>query len=150
MGARRFCGETVSDGARKCQKCGEPQGWGVWPMGMLLRYVPLASVAVAGISLTFACLESQAARRAKAGEEQAVARQVVAEDAVMELARELPARTRDRVLGRLELAPDTTLQQLEKQAREDPEDVSIQRKAVLSRALREPNQVGGVRRRREP
>lgn len=150
MGACKFCGETVSDGARKCQKCGEPQGWGVWPMGMLLRYVPLASVAVAGISLTFACLESQAARRAEAGEEQAVMQKVVAEEAVMELARELPGPTRDRVLERLELAPGTTVEQLEKQTREDPEDVTLQRKAVLFRALREPDEVGSFRRRPEP
>jgi hypothetical protein len=119
-------------------------------MGMLLRYVPLASVAVAGISLTFACLESQAARRAEAGEERALMQKVVAEEAVMELAQELPGPTRDRVLERLELAPGTTVEQLERQTREDPEDVSLQRKTVLFRALREPDEVGSVRRRREP
>ena len=139
MGACRFCGESVSDGALKCQKCGEPQGWLVWPAGMLLRYVPLASAAVALLSLGFAITESLAAGRARAGEAQAVARQVVAEDAVVELAQELPEPKREEVIRRLDLAPDITLQRLEEQAQDNPDDVSLQRKAVLFRALREPN-----------
>jgi hypothetical protein len=117
---------------------------------MLLRYVPLASVAVAAISLTFACLESQAARRAEAGEAQAIARQVVAEDVAVELARELPKPKQEEVIRRLDLAPNTTLKQLEKQTRENPEDASLQRKAVLFRAIREPNRPSSVMRRRGP
>ena len=148
MGACRFCGERVPDGALKCQTCGEPQGWRVWPVGMLLRYVPLASALIAGISLTFACVESLAARRARAGEAQAIARQVVAEDVAVELARELPKPKQEEVIRRLNLAPDTTLKQLEKQTRETPEDASLQRKAVLFRAIREPNQPSVVRGRR--
>jgi hypothetical protein len=116
-------------------------------MGMLLRYVPLASVAVAAISLTFACLESQAARRAEAGEAEAVAQKVVAQEAVVELAQELPGPVRDRVIRRLELPPEMTVRQLEKQAREQPKDAEIQRKAILFRALKEPNRPSIVRPR---
>jgi hypothetical protein len=116
-------------------------------MGMLLRYVPLASVAVAAISLTFACLESQAARRAEAGEERAMLQKVAAEEAATELALRLPEPTKQVILRELELAPNATLEQVEKQAREDPEDMSLQRKAVLFRALREPSEAGGIRRR---
>lgn len=143
MGACKFCGERVSDGALKCQKCGEPQGWRVWPTGMLLRYVPLASVVVAAISLTFACLENLAARRAQEGEEQAVVEKVAAQEAVAELALELPKPKRDEVIRRLDLPPEMTVRQLERQAREAPADAELQRKAVLFRAIENADQIRG-------
>ena len=120
------------------------------PLGMLLRYVPLASVIVAVSSLTFACLESRAAQQAREAEDQAIADKVDAEWTANELSRRMPEEIKETMVGELRLAPGTTVQQLEKQAREEPENAEIQRKAFLLRTLREPNRPITAVPRREP
>jgi len=112
MGNCKYCGENVVAKAKKCKICGEPQGWRVWPTGMLLKFVPFVSIAITVASLIFACMESRAAAQAKRREDlatsqAAVAKKqaVVAESAAADVAARLPTSTRQTMVKDLRLRP---------------------------------------------
>ena len=148
----KFCGETLSEPAKKCRSCGEPQGWHVYGWGMILKYIPLLSalsVLVALGSLYIAYLENQATRRARAGEERAQQQVRVttarldtveraASRAMIRLRKQLPESAGEDILRSLELRNGTTERDLEANVGRAPLDVWEREKLFLYRAFKEP------------
>lgn len=137
----KFCGHELDGPAKKCGACGEPQGWCTYTSGMLLKYVPLGSIVVAVLSLGLARFESRSASRARSQAETAQsslhATQIGAERAIADLTRQVPESSRKTILNNL--GPRTALEELERQAQREPANADLQRKALLYRALKEPD-----------
>lgn len=143
-----FCGTPLEKAVKKCKACHEPQGWKVYASGMLLKYTPLLSAIVAVGALTIAFSESRSARHARMQEQVArsaaqdaiLRRQtqaIAADQALADLKSKLPESTQRNLLTNLELPPRTTLEQLESQAEQAPDNVRLHKKVFLFRALSE-------------
>lgn len=141
-----FCCEPLEDGAKKCNKCGEP----FYFLGKVLKLSPLLSIIIAVVPFAIAFIEiiekQKATRRAEVAEiaHIAVSRELNAKEraadlAIRDLARKLPESSRDDIVKDLRLPPRTTLEQLEDQAKKSPENSDLQRKLFLYRELKRPD-----------
>jgi hypothetical protein len=146
-----FCGSKLPEAerpVRKCSSCGEPRGWRVYFCGMLLKYVPLLSAVVAVTTAVVAVYSVRLAHKEAIAAERAETRardvtqklqvtERAANEAMAELRREIPERDRANFLRRLDVAPGTTVLQLERQVQLQPTDPEAQKKLFLYRALKE-------------
>lgn len=147
VGSCRFCTETLPDTARRCKHCGEPQGWGRYFWGMVLKYIPLLSlflsVLVPIISVGFAYVESQAARQAQVREANAMAALHATEQgashAIARLQARLPESTKEDILRSLPLSAGATEGTLERAVESAPASAWQREQLLLYRALKEPN-----------
>jgi hypothetical protein len=141
----KFCREVLAEGAKKCKTCGEP----FYLIGKALKWTPLLSIAITLFSLSIAYREMRGREKATVRAEvaQSEARSAVsqlhvkeraADRALAEIARNLPESSREDMVKNLRLAPRTTLEQLELEAKKAPENQDLQRKLFLYRALNRP------------
>jgi hypothetical protein len=135
-----YCSTDIDANARKCPNCGEAQER--WRFGRFLGHgLPLLStsfsILVPLISISFAWYESHAAQNAQQRAERATFRQVAAEQAVTELVQKLTPQTKEEMLGDLRSEPEIPLRPMEGKLRTVPENLTIQKKALLYQALKD-------------
>ena len=141
----KYCREPIDEEAKKCKKCNEP----FYLVGKILKFTPLLSAVVAVASLGIAFSEivekQKAARRADVAEKAHVeisrelsAKEKAADEALREIARQLPAPSREVMIKNLRLPDRAAREELERKAKSAPADAEIQRQAFLSRALKQP------------
>ena len=139
----KYCRESLNDAAKKCKTCGEP----FYFTGKILKFTPLFSIVITLFSLSLAYREmkgrEKAAMRAEVAQSEARlavselhTKEIAANQAISEIARKLPDRTKSEVIDNLRLPPGATLEQIERKARSAPTDPDAQKKAFLYRALK--------------
>jgi hydroxylamine reductase (hybrid-cluster protein) len=144
----QFCCEVLEEGAKKCKVCGEP----FYFMGKVLKWIPCASlisIVATIISLCFAYNEAvgkeKATIRAENAQKARLAvtkelntKEKAADLALREVSRRLPVKTREDIIKGLQLPSKVTLENLENEAKSNPENSDIQRKLYLYRVLKRP------------
>jgi hypothetical protein len=130
----KFCHEKIEEEAKKCKVCGEP----FYLTGKVLKFAPLMSIVITLLSLGLAYFGVSATKRASALTREMHIKDRAAELAIREIAGKLPVDAKNNIIKELRLPPRTTLGQLERDAKTEPENSELQRKMYLFRALKKP------------
>ena len=122
----KFCRESLNKGAIKCQVCGEP----FYFRGKIIKWAPVISALItsliAPISIYIAAYKVESESNSKT---------IAANLAILDLTQKLTKESKETLKESLHLPQDMTLQQLEQNAKATPNNIELQKKVFLYKAL---------------
>ena len=135
----KFCRESLNKGAIKCQVCGEP----FYFRGKIIKWAPVISALItsliAPISIYIAYQENKGKQKymetAYKVESESNSKTTAANLAILDLTQKLTKESKETLKESLHLPQDMTLQQLEQNAKATPNNIELQKKVFLYKAL---------------